>query len=75
MSSSATELFDVIAIGGDPGGSTTATLTAQQGHWVLLLEKENFPRYQVGESLLPSTVHGIGSCLASARRCRRPIPP
>ena len=30
-----------------------------QGHRVLLLEKERFPRYQIGESLLPSTIHGI----------------
>ncbi|MCC9158934.1 tryptophan 7-halogenase [Streptomyces parvulus] len=30
-----------------------------QGYRVLLLEKEEFPRYQIGESLLPSTVHGI----------------
>lgn len=63
MSSSVPEVFDVIVIGGGPGGSTTATLTAQQGHRVLLLEKEKFPRYQIGESLLPSTVHGIGPLL------------
>src|SRR5260370_4664475 len=30
-----------------------------QGHRVLVLEKERFPRYQIGESLLPPTVHGI----------------
>jgi FAD-dependent halogenase len=30
-----------------------------QGHRVLILEKESFPRYQIGESLLPSTVHGV----------------
>jgi halogenation protein CepH len=63
MSSPATEVFDVIVIGGGPGGSTTSTLTAQQGHRVLLLEKEKFPRYQIGESLLPSTVHGIARLL------------
>jgi halogenation protein CepH len=51
--------FDVIVVGGGPGGSTVSTLTAMQGHRVLLLEKEQFPRYQIGESLLPSTVHGI----------------
>lgn len=51
--------FDVIVVGGGPGGSTAATLTALDGHRVLLLEKEHFPRYQIGESLLPSTVHGI----------------
>ncbi|MFD2420208.1 tryptophan 7-halogenase [Amycolatopsis pigmentata] len=53
------EEFDVVVAGGGPGGSTVATLVAMQGHRVLLLEKEFFPRYQIGESLLPSTVHGV----------------
>ncbi|QKN67389.1 tryptophan halogenase [Amycolatopsis sp. WAC 01375] len=53
------EEFDVVVAGGGPGGSTVASLVAMQGHRVLLLEKEVFPRYQIGESLLPSTVHGI----------------
>ncbi|MGD0561438.1 MAG: tryptophan 7-halogenase [Streptosporangiaceae bacterium] len=35
------------------------TLVAMRGHRVVLLEKEKFPRWQIGESLLPSTVHGI----------------
>lgn len=51
--------FDVVVVGGGPCGSTVSTLVAMQGHRVLLLEKERFPRYQIGESLLPSTVHGI----------------
>ncbi|MEV6671879.1 tryptophan 7-halogenase [Streptomyces sp. NPDC051162] len=51
--------YDVIVVGGGPGGSTVATLTAMRGARVLLLEKERFPRYQIGESLLPSTVHGV----------------
>jgi halogenation protein CepH len=59
MTSSTAELFDVIVVGGGPGGSTAASLVAMQGHRVLLLEKEAFPRYQIGESLLPATVHGI----------------
>lgn len=57
------ETFDVIVIGGGPAGSTAATLVALQGHRVLLLEKEQFPRYQIGESLLPLTVHAICSML------------
>lgn len=40
-----------------------ATLAAKNGHRVLLLEKEKFPRYQIGESLLPATVHGVGAML------------
>jgi halogenation protein CepH len=51
--------YDVIVVGGGPGGSTVSTLVAMQGHRVVLLERERFPRYQIGESLLPTTVHGI----------------
>ncbi|HVE85652.1 MAG TPA: tryptophan 7-halogenase [Myxococcales bacterium] len=51
--------FDLIVLGGGPSGSTLSTLVAKQGHRVLLLEKEKFPRHQLGESLLPSTIHGI----------------
>jgi halogenation protein CepH len=50
---------DVVVVGGGPCGSTVATLVAQQGHRVVQLEKERFPRYQIGESLLPSTVQGV----------------
>ncbi len=45
--------YDAIIIGGGPAGSTAATLLAGKGHRVLLLEKETFPRYHVGESLMP----------------------
>lgn len=51
--------YDVIVVGGGPAGSTAAALTALDGHRVLLLEKERYPRYQIGESLLPSTIHGV----------------
>ncbi len=44
---------DVIVIGGGPAGSTAAALLAEKGRRVLLLEKEKFPRYHVGESLMP----------------------
>lgn len=46
---------DVIVIGGGPGGATVATLIAQQGYQVTLFERENFPRYHIGESLIPET--------------------
>jgi halogenation protein CepH len=50
---------DVVIAGGGPGGSTLASLIAMQGHRVVVLEKERFPRYQIGESLLPATTRGI----------------
>src|SRR5208337_5651948 len=46
---------DVVVIGGGPGGSTTATLIAQQGYRVTLFERERFPRFHIGESLIPET--------------------
>src|SRR5262245_385718 len=47
------EPHDCIIIGGGPGGSTAGTLLARAGKSVLILEKEHFPRFHLGESLLP----------------------
>ena len=44
---------DVVVIGGGPAGSTAATLLAQKGYDVILLERKKHPRYNVGESLIP----------------------
>ncbi len=46
-------MYDVIIIGGGPGGSTTGSALAQAGKKVLILEREKFPRFHVGESLIP----------------------
>lgn len=46
-------MHDVAIIGGGPGGSTAANLLASAGHDVVLFEKERFPRFHIGESLLP----------------------
>jgi flavin-dependent dehydrogenase len=47
------QVYDALIIGGGPGGSTAATLLARAGKQVLVLEKERFPRFHIGESLLP----------------------
>ena len=46
---------DVVVIGGGPAGSTVSTLVAQQGYKVKLFERERFPRFHIGESLIPET--------------------
>ncbi len=45
--------YDTIIVGGGPGGSTAGSLLARAGHKVLILEKLRFPRFRIGESLLP----------------------
>ena len=46
-------VYDAIVIGAGPAGSTAAGVLAQRGRQVLVLEKEKFPRYHIGESLMP----------------------
>lgn len=46
---------NVVVIGGGPAGTTAATLIAQSGYRVELFERERFPRYHIGESLIPET--------------------
>jgi len=46
---------DVVVIGGGPAGSTASTLLAQRGVRVALFERERFPRFHIGESLIPET--------------------
>src|SRR5262247_278377 len=45
--------FDVAVVGGGPGGSSAATALARRGKRVVLLERERFPRFHIGESQLP----------------------
>ena len=51
----ANERYDCIVIGGGPAGATAGTVLAQQGRRVAVLEREAFPRYHIGESLMPYT--------------------
>ncbi|HZV36342.1 MAG TPA: NAD(P)/FAD-dependent oxidoreductase [Verrucomicrobiae bacterium] len=46
---------DILIIGAGPAGSSSAALLAEKGHRVRVLEREKFPRYHIGESLLPFT--------------------
>ena len=50
-----TEHYDAILIGGGPSGSCAGAILAEYGHRVLILEREKFPRYHIGESLIPFT--------------------
>jgi len=49
------DAYDVVVIGGGPAGTTTAALCAEFGHKTIILERSGFPRFHVGESLVPET--------------------
>jgi flavin-dependent dehydrogenase len=51
----AEHVVDVAVIGGGPAGATLAALVAAAGHSVRIFERDRFPRYHVGESLIPQT--------------------
>jgi len=53
------DCYDVIVIGAGPAGSSAATVLAENGRRVLVLEREKFPRYHIGESLIPFTYHPL----------------
>ena len=50
---------DVIVIGAGPSGAIAAALLTAQGHKVIVLEKTRFPRFSIGESLLPQCMQFI----------------
>ena len=56
MSVDTNDIYDVAIIGGGPAGSTAATLLAKAGRRVIVFEREKFPRFHIGESLLPFSV-------------------
>jgi flavin-dependent dehydrogenase len=47
--------YDAILVGGGPAGATAGAVLAEYGRRVLVLEREKFPRYHIGESLIPFT--------------------
>jgi flavin-dependent dehydrogenase len=62
--------WDVAVVGGGPAGSTTASFLARAGLRVVLFERERFPRFHVGESMLPATLPlldrlGVGEAVRS----------
>jgi flavin-dependent dehydrogenase len=50
---------DVLILGAGPAGCAAGTILAEHGHRVLMLEREKFPRYHIGESLLPFTFYPL----------------
>ncbi len=51
--------YDVAIIGGGPAGASAATFLSQKGRKVVVLEKEKFPRFHIGESLLPYSMGAL----------------
>ncbi|MBM3829873.1 MAG: alkylhalidase, partial [Verrucomicrobia bacterium] len=47
--------YDAIVVGGGPSGASSSYILSEHGHRVLLLEREKFPRYHIGESMIPFT--------------------
>src|SRR5471030_1716406 len=50
------EAVEILVVGAGPAGSVAAALLRQQGRQVLVLEREQFPRFSIGESLLPQSM-------------------
>jgi len=53
------DVLDVVVIGGGPAGATLAALLAKKNRNVLILERERFPRYHIGESLIPGFMRAM----------------
>jgi flavin-dependent dehydrogenase len=51
----ASDEYDVVVAGGGPSATALTTLLAREGHRCLIVERGKFPRYHIGESLIPHT--------------------
>ena len=69
MAQETVETYDAVVVGGGPAGSTAAWRLAKLGHRVVLLEREHFPRFHIGESLLPAS-NAIFRALGLEQRLR-----
>lgn len=67
-------LYDTAIIGGGPAGATAATLLAKTGRRVVVLEREKFPRFKIGESLLPYSMDAFDRLGIREELDRRFIP-
>lgn len=57
---------DVVVVGGGPAGAVAASALALDGRSVIVVERDKFPRYHIGESLLPATIHGVCEIIGAA---------
>jgi flavin-dependent dehydrogenase len=64
VSSSTANHPQVIVVGGGPAGATVSTLIAQKGYSVSLFERETFPRYHIGESMIQETFDVLDRLIA-----------
>ena len=61
-----------VVVGGGPAGAVAAARLAQLGERVIVLEKDEFPRFRIGESLLPQSMHSVPSMIQTSQPTQWP---